>query len=265
VIARSEFQIQIASPAEHTGAEDGVRELERAIGRAKALGHDHGAMEKQLVKAREGVRRFRERHPEVRGHGARPQGAAENEETGVGEAMEITEEARRSGGQVSLPIAWNEAPGVSDLGYTPAVDSQANVPANGGAASPLTSEGDGVSGVVLTAPIGLTGSGWEGEPAQENSGRLLTDTAGPGGPDVVPAVNASAVPGGEDSGTPWNADLFRREFEGMLRALLEEQDSLRARAEASEVEHEQGAARQAEIETRLREAEARLRFNRDAG
>jgi hypothetical protein len=62
-VERPEMEVRVETALELAGAEEGAAALERAIGKAKALGRDFGRLEKQLAKAREGVRRFRLAHP----------------------------------------------------------------------------------------------------------------------------------------------------------------------------------------------------------
>ena len=268
MIARSEFQIHVATVAEYAGAVEGIRELEHALGRAKALGHDHASLEKQLAKARAGVRHFHGAHPEFRGLTARLQTESHPEDAGASQTAEEpgggTGQGQIGSGPVRGPIARSETaadPGI-ESGVVPG--SQGKAPGDGSAVRPPL-ESQSASSPASVTPTLLTGYETDLASGAENSQAFLTGTPSPGAGDADTAVRPAEIPPREDSGAAWNAELFRQEFEGMLRALLEEQEMVRARAGVAEAEQEQTAARQAEIEARLREAEARLRYNRDAG
>jgi hypothetical protein len=265
VITRSQFQIHVASAAESAGAEEGVHELEHVIGRAKALGHDYAELERRLARAKAAVRRFREGHGEFRQLAVRPKRATHDEESGAqgaeDEPDQGTGEGRALDGTVSPPDEWNVPTGSSPSGDSGMRDSQANMVGGGGGAGLPESEGEGASASGVAVPAGLAEGELAADGAQDSSAPVMPEAALPS----ANSTSAPATPVGEGGGPEWNPDMFRREFEGMLGALLEEQDVLRARQEVSEAEYAQSAARQAELEARLREAEARQRFNRDGG
>jgi hypothetical protein len=103
-VERSQFEFRVRTPMELAGAEEAAGELERAAGKARALGRNSLRLERQLARVRRAMRRFRLAHP---GAGRR---RGETEETEVGRKMrqaeketeaEISEEGELRPGSVS--------------------------------------------------------------------------------------------------------------------------------------------------------------------
>jgi hypothetical protein len=64
-VEHSQFEFRVRTPMELAGAEEAAGELERAVGKARALGRNSLRLERQLDRVRQGMRHFRLAHPGI--------------------------------------------------------------------------------------------------------------------------------------------------------------------------------------------------------
>lgn len=250
-VERSESEFRVRTPLELAGAEEGAAELEKAIGRARALGRNSGRLERQLAKVREGVRRFRAAHPWLAERG-------EEEAEGGPETRPGREEARIESGEAasgcsSKALREGDEAGMDDSG---------------------TAE-DEIAG---TMPPPGTGAVLEGTAGQDNAATAAGTEESSTTDEPPPEMDAATLPDGtpppaseaEDgkAGTPsetsvtgaevLDASALRRELAGMIRDALAERETAGPRREESQEEE----GRLAAMEERLARLEVRALLNR---
>ena len=261
-VKRSEFEVRLHTPLELAGAEEGAGELERAIGKAKALGRDFGRLERQLTRTREGMRRFRLAHPGV---GDQDGGREEKkEELKEGEARQETRdlaEKKEAGKEGFRP---RSAPRGQD-GQEDEL-SQGSVPRPGDPAG-----GDpawaGTTGPRPETDALTDGQEGSGTGTGENSGTDWPEADG-GSPPAAgrsdgeeeegKAAGPATAAAEEPVTAVWQPEAARQEIEQMVRETMENNASAQARREISREED-----RMAAVETRLRRLEERWRTGRD--
>jgi len=251
VITRSAFKIHIATAAEYAGAAEGVNELERAIGKAKALGHDYATLESQLAEAKAGLRRFGEAHPRF-------------EENGIGSDPSPVGDEPDGDNLTDGPGGWIAGSGAAGAKGQPPLEKTAT--SARGEAEAAESDGSSLKTNEMVEPAKQEGRGLpNGDVARRRRGNesqlndmMEVQARRDGKEEALPVAAGASGP------AAWDENLFRREFQEALRELIEEFDVLRAREEQRELEHEQGMMRQAEMAARLQWLEERARLNRDA-
>lgn len=246
-VERSKFEVRVRTPLELAGAEEGAAELEKAIGRAKALGRHYGRLERQLAKVREGARRFRAAHPWLGERG---------EEEGGEERRPDREEARVESGEAESGSSLNaarEGVGMDDSGT--AEDDRAGTVAPPG------------TGAVLEGMAGPEGAGTVAGTEESST----TDQAPPE-MDAAAPPDGAAPPASEaedgNAGTPSETSVteagvgdsyaLRRELVGMVLEAMEERERAEPRREASQEEEDRMAA----MEERLARLEQRVSLSR---
>ncbi|MGA2554938.1 MAG: hypothetical protein ABSG04_01510 [Verrucomicrobiota bacterium] len=248
---RAEHSVDVQTPLELAGAEEGAAELERAIGKAKALGRNPDRLNRQLAKAREGMKRYRLAHPDAGPQARILEMSNRRLEEGKGACREETEKAARKkekeregpNGQSPPSARGSET---AAAGWVPAL----------GPGAPLPGGGTVVDGGIL--PGG--GNGTNQDSRKEES---EPDGAGPGegsrkdlrmekaGPATPAAAEAAAV--------CWDARAVGRAMEEMERQIMEEQERARAQFELSREQEQRVAA----MELRLQKLENRGRLHRE--
>ena len=252
------------------GAEEGAVELERAIGKARALGRDSARLERQLARVRQGMRHFRLAHPGLGEEGAekreseeviegedlkerRPALEAEEANGDAGRGSErqgpgVVKEGEEVRGATGGPVAMEE----EGAGTAPAIDrgeSQEAVPAGG---REVTDEGNGGNAAendgaeraaAETEGIEKPEEATPGSAPQRETGTTET------GPATAAAEPVTAV---------WMARM-ERTIEEMVREEMSRGETARAEMERNDEE------RLAELEARVRRVEERARMNREAG
>jgi hypothetical protein len=270
-VERPEMEVRVETALELAGAEEGAATLERAIGKAKALGRSFDHLEKQLAKAREGVRRYRLAHP---GGGGVVQGTQNaecrmqngNEEAGQNggfppslrpeetRLISAVVEASAMAGALADEMA-DRADGALEEGLRAAEemknaeckmqnDPSAERSMQNGAASALNSS-------VSTSESRPTGAeGGEHGKGSEESGSKRPHSTG----RAAAARDEGRM---EEGGWRMMAQAARREIEERVREAMEEREG--GRLEHSQAEESRLAA----VESRLQRLEERTRINRD--
>jgi hypothetical protein len=251
-VERSEFEVRVSTPLELAGAEEGAAELEKAIGKAKALGRSFGRLERRLAKVREGARRFRAAHPwlaergeEEGGHERRPgreEARVESSEAGSGSSISAMREGDRAG---------------TDDSGTAEDERAGTMPPPGTGAAPEGTAGQEGAG---------TAAGTEESSTTDQPPSEMDAAAQPAGawPLEAGAEDGEAGAQAEMSVTGagvWDAGALGRELEGMVGEALAERGMAEPRREISQEEE----SRMAALEERLGRLEARASVNRERG
>jgi len=256
-VERAEMEVGVETALELAGAEEGAAALERAIGKAKALGRSFDHLEKQLAKAREGMRRFRLAHPDSGGvaqgrQNAECRGQNENEETGQNGGFPPTlrpDETRL----ISAVAEVSAVAGASSFAWPSAFAKPTADKTEDRTEDRTTDKADcrleeGSSrGSTESRPTGSEGR--EGEGAEESGSKLPHSKGRPAGARDEVRM--------EEGGWRMMAQAARREIEERVREAMEERE--RGRTEDSQAEE----GRLAAVESRLRRLEERARINRD--
>jgi len=250
---RAEHSVDVQTPLELAGAEEGAAELERAIGKAKALGRNPDRLNRQLAKAREGMKRYRLAHPEAGPPARILEMSHRRLEEGKGARGEETEKAARKKEKEregpngpSPPSARGSE--TAEAGWVPAL----------GPGATLTGGGAMVDGGIL--PGG--GNGTNQDCRKEES---EPDGAGPGEAsrkELRMEKAGRATSAAEEAAAGfWDARAFGSALEEMERQIMEEQERARAQLELSREQEQRVAA----MELRLQKLENRGRLHRDGG
>jgi len=253
-VERFEFEVRVTTPSELAGAEEGAAELEKAIGKAKALGRNSGRLERRLAKVREGVRRFRAAHPWLEERGEEE--AEDDHERRPGSDQARIESREAESGCSRHAVKEGDQAGTDGSG-TEEDDRAGTMPPPGTGAAP--EEAAGQEGAATTA--GTEGSSTTDEPPPEMDAATLPD----GTP--TPAAEAEDGSAGAPSETSMpgaeilDASALRRELAGVVRDALEERERAEPRREISQEEE----SRMAALEERLGRLEARACVDRERG
>jgi hypothetical protein len=259
-LERSEFEFRVHTPLELAGAEKGACELERAIGKARALGRKSAHLERQLARVRRGVRHFRLTHPGVgepdeerteaaKEDGNEPSLAAEDKEIQRRAETRSQDATRREGGEWA---GEDDSYGMENNGVTP----------------PARPETDALSGEAqANGTCGVTDDSSNspepdsaGPPAAE-PGVAEIPEEGESRPDSAPQSGeamAETGPGTAAAAAVWNARA-QREVEEMVQAAMSKRERERPRVNNG------GEERMAALEMRIRRLEEQGKINRDAG
>jgi len=258
-IKRSESEVHVDTPLELAGAEEGAGELERAIGKAKALGRKFGHLQRQLARTREAMRRFHLAHPRAGGHGGEKDAPEKNEERK--EKQERKEMRNLAAHQEAGKGAFHRrsAPrGQSEHGRMEDELSRGSVPM-----SPDAAGGNDAS-VETTSPRPETDALTDG---QEQSGTGATESQATDWPaaeqsDEEQEEGQAALPASAAEEQPaaagWNAEAMRGVIEQIAREAVQQGETAQAQRQDSRDE-----SRMAAVETRLRNLEQRLSTGRD--
>jgi hypothetical protein len=268
-VKRSEFEVRLHTPLELAGAEEGAGELERAIGKAKALGRDFGRMERQLARTREGMRRFRLTHAGVVGQEVeRQEKMEERQEEEARKEMRYLAEKKGAGKQGfrrrSAPQGQEgQEDQLSQASVPRPGDPASGHPAWAGTTSPrpetdtLTDRQEG-SG---TGTGENAGTDWP----EADSGSPPAAGRSDGEEEEGKAAGPVAAEAEEPVTAVWHPEAARREIEQMVREIeqmvretIKNNATAQARREISQEED-----RLAAVETRLRRLEERWRTGRD--
>ncbi len=257
-----EFEVRVETALELAGAEEGAAELERAIGKAKAVGRNFGRLAKQLARAREGVRRFRLAHP---GGGA---GAVETRQnasscaeasTLAGPTVDRTEDrtAEEKGqGQHEKQGRDYELEEGTSHGSTESrpTGAEGGQEGKGTEARQNASSPAGPSTCAGASEDRTADENGQGQNENEERDYGLEEGTSHGSTEPRPAGA-----GGGDGGDGRMAEAGRREVEAMVRQAMEERERTRPQRENRPEEE----ARVAALESRLRWLEERTRIGRD--
>jgi hypothetical protein len=267
-VERSEFEFRVHTPLELAGAEEGAGELERAIGKARALGRNVARLERQLARVRRGMRHFRLAHP------------------GVGEPRAEREEAEEREGEMRRMMEETEA---WKRGFRPRPSQQSHDPGRDPAEEAAGSdEGDEARQKgVTTGPPPETGAISEAAQAGATEAQESPEANWPEADGAEPPAAEPVEAGiGEEGGLPpdsapqsdeamaeagpataaaaepvtavWNARA-QQAVEEMVREAMSKHDTATSQREVSQEE------RLAAVEARLGRLEERGRMNRDGG
>jgi hypothetical protein len=272
-VERREFEVRVNTPVEMAGMEEGAGELERAIGKAKALGRDFGRLARQLARAREGMRRFRLEHPGV---GERGGEREETEERVEGKEMGggVEEVAGKGGGRTEMGFGQGSTESSTCAEAT--VDRRPAEVEEGweGTTRPRPEAG----GIPEGQEASRAGAGTEESPGADWA---ESDGAGPGAPgwsdreqEAAEGIENRELRIGKSGRekkensqfqiqdlAAQRALLARREVEEMVREAMAEREM----AQPGREKRQEEAGRMAAVETRLRRLEERARMNRDGG
>jgi len=239
---------------------NGARELERAAGKAKAPGRRLGRLERQLARARKGIRRFGRARGEEEGEdggwrledGGRQTRGRRMEDGGTvaatGTTAGMEEQPSQGSGATSPPLAGCGAESMADTAGT---ESGADPPSrNYGAASGV----DGADGMEDADSPSLgcgAASGVDGVDGMEDADSPSTGS-GAASPPLQGGVAGAA-------GEVWNGARARMEVEQWVAEAMQE----RERAEEQRDKTPMLESRMAAVERRLETLEGRARVSRE--
>ena len=271
-VERSQFEYRVHTLMELAGAEEGAGELERAIGKARALGRNSFRLERQLVRVRQGMRHFRLAH---RGVGQR---RVETEETEEAREMRQAEEEMEAGKRGFRRRSAKPSQGAArEDGVEPAEKVDAGEIEDNGVTTRPRPETGALSEVPQASATevgreegrGADCPGADGaEPPGADPGEAEISTESELSPGSAPRGDEAmgeagpATEAADEEEEPvtavWNART-QRAVEEMVRQAMAKRETAPPRREASEEERIEA------VEMRLQLLEERARTNRDGG
>lgn len=236
-------------------AEEGAGELERAIGKAKAMARNFRRLARQLARARKGMRQFRLAHPQAGSRGNCGLTSASSVEPriadcGLSHRSDPTDRTDRTDptdlhqGGLTAPGSPGESGRISSSAADPPADRR---PAGMAEESGLES--------------GLSQDSAMSGPDEGNGGSPGTVEEGGDGGEGPPAAEQAPEAAAEPVTMAWDAAAARRELAGMVREALEARETGRSPGENSA----EAEGRLAALEQRLNRLESRANLNRDGG
>jgi hypothetical protein len=253
----------INTERELVGAEEGAGEMERAIGKAKAMGRNFRRLARQLARARRGMKRFRLAQQQAGGGG---NGGLRIADCGLSDRTDATEATDPA----SLHNRGLTAPDIPGEGGR--ISSSAGASAFAGPSTFTGLTVDRTADQTADRHPAGTGEdgGWEGGLGQDSAmsgpdggtgGGQGTVGEGEDGGEGPPTAEQATVAAAEPVTMAWDAAAARRELAAMVREALEAHETARSREENSA----ETEGRMAAMEQRLNRLESRANLNREGG